>query len=281
MASYSPYSQPTSVASSQFETSSQHGTYMTGQNSTQQEGHNPPIAMETERSMIPMAPSGQSSIQIMTIKSQQGHHVQIPVDVQAASKVADEKRKRNAGASARFRARRKEKERVASLSISRLEQQLRQATEDVEYYRAERDFFRVIVFQQPGAERHYARPPSPRLRRSSLPPSAPSTVGGGSTGSYSDHEEDEFMETQRNVRRRTSTYHPTPGGPPAQFATSGPPQQAHFAPSFSPVDGSPMNRPPQQFDAREQKPRPDMHPRNPFGQGPAPHDNRNWGPGAG
>lgn len=172
---------------------------------------------EPERNMIPMSPSGQSSIQLMTIKSQQGHNVQIPVDVQAASKVADEKRRRNAGASARFRARRKEKEREASMSISRLEQQLRDAVEDAEFYRGERDYFKSIVYQQPRPERHYARPPSPRLRRPSLPPSlAPSSTRGGSEDSYGDYEE-EMREEERNVRRRTSNYHPASGPAPSHI----------------------------------------------------------------
>ena len=108
------------------------------------ESHQISLAVDSDRLRIPMAPTGQSSIQIMTIKSQQGHHVQIPVDVQAASKVADEKRKRNAGASARFRARRKEKEREASMSIARLEQQLRDALED-----AERKQERLFLIFQP------------------------------------------------------------------------------------------------------------------------------------
>lgn len=293
MTSYSPYSQPASVASSHYETQSQQGSYMTGQNDTHQDSHNPPIAMETERGMIPMAPSGQSSIQIMTIKSQQGHHVQIPVDVQAASKVADEKRKRNAGASARFRARRKEKEREASMSISRLEQQIREANEDVEYYRTERDYFKTIVFQQSGADRHYGRPTSPRLRRTSMPPSiAPSTVGGGSAGSsYSDYDDDEPMEPERNVRRRTSNYHPAPGPPQPHFNGSAAPPQSYPAPSFPPVNNPPMNRPlpPQQFDLRDQRPRPEMQQpptqrpllRDPFAPELTRYDNRNWAPGPG
>ncbi|PSN59155.1 hypothetical protein BS50DRAFT_446670, partial [Corynespora cassiicola Philippines] len=115
-------------------------------------------------SMALMAPLGPASIQIMMIKSQSGRSVQVPVDIQVASRVANEKRKRNAGASARFRARRKEKEREASQSIASMEQQLRDAIEDAEYYRAERDFFKSIVHQQqPDSEKLYARPPSPRL----------------------------------------------------------------------------------------------------------------------
>jgi hypothetical protein len=167
-----------------------------------------------ERNMIPVAPSGQSSIQIMTIKSQQGHNVQIPVDVQAASKVADEKRKRNAGASARFRARRKEKEREASQSISRLEQQVRDALDKADFYRNERDFFRSIVYQQPGAEGHYPRQPSPITRHLSLAPSrAPSSLNdGASDGSYGEYEEDN-RESERNVRRRTGSYQSVSGPP--------------------------------------------------------------------
>ena len=286
MASYSPYSQSASIASSQFESASQQGY------NTHQDPHNPPIAMETERSMIPMAPSSQSSIQIMTIKSQGGHHVQIPVDVQAASKVADEKRKRNAGASARFRARRKEKEREASMSISRLEQQLREALEDVEYYRNERDYFKSIVFQQPGAERHYARPPSPRLRRLSAAPSnVPSSTNGGSASSpYSDYD-DEPRESERNVRRRTSNYHPAPGPPPTHSNSSGPQPQTYPAPAFAPINNPPMSRPPppQQFDPREQRPLPESQQppnqrpilRDPFAPESTRYDGRNWAPGPG
>ncbi|KAF2476733.1 uncharacterized protein BDR25DRAFT_322095 [Lindgomyces ingoldianus] len=293
IASYSPYSQPASIASSQFESSSQPGSYMTIPNNAQHSGfNNPPIAMETERNMIPMTPSGQSTIQMMTIHSQQGHKVQIPVDVQAASKVADEKRKRNAGASARFRARRKEKEREASMSITRLEQQLREALEDTEFYRNERDYFKTILLQQPGHERHYARPPSPRLRRHSTAPS--STGGGGGSGgsSYSGYSEpSEPHEPERNVRRRTSSYHPAAGTAPTSLNGSGPPPQQSQSYSTStfppinppPIDGHPANRPPpQQFDPREQRPLPELQPpqrpgfRDPFVSDSTRYDNRNW-----
>jgi hypothetical protein len=199
----SPYSQPASIASSQFDTPTTPGHYQMRHNSVQMyESRHSSRSGEPERNMIPMSPSGQSSIQLMTIKSQQGHNVQIPVDVQAASKVADEKRRRNAGASARFRARRKEKELEASMTISRLEQRLRDAIEDAEFYRGERDYFKSIVYQQPLPERHYTRPPSPRLTRPSLPPSlAPSSTRRGSEESYGDYEE-ENRDEGRNVRRR-------------------------------------------------------------------------------
>lgn len=204
MTQYSPYSQSASIASG-YESHGPQGHFV----STPHDNRH----LESERSMIQVAPSGQSSIQIMTIKSQQGHNVQIPVDVQAASKGADEKRKRNAGASARFRARRKEKEREASMSISRLEQQVREAHERAEFYRGERDFFRSIVYQQPGADRHFPRPQSPIVRRLSPAPSrAASMHDGGSDGSYGDYEDDS-RETDRIVRRRTGSYQPMSGHP--------------------------------------------------------------------
>jgi hypothetical protein len=293
---YSPYSQPASVASSQYETPGQQGSYMTAPHNPQaQDPHQPRLTMETERNRVSTTPTGQSSIQIMTIKSQQGHHVQIPVDVQAASKVADEKRKRNAGASARFRARRKEKEREASMSISRLETQLRDAYEDAEYYKNERDYFKSIVFQQPGAERHYARPPSPRLRRLSVAPSiAPSsTTGGGSADSPYSAYDDEPQEPERNVRRRTNTYHPTPEMLPTpsnglSMSPSGYPSSGfHSVNGPPPSVNMPVNHPQAQaFDPRDQRPLPELHQRpilrDPFTPSVSGHhENRTWTPAPG
>lgn len=291
IAQYSPYSQPASVASSQFEAPNTPGHYQMRHPSVQMYDTRLSAGpMESERNMIPMAPSGQSSIQLMTIKSQQGHNVQIPVDVQAASKVADEKRRRNAGASARFRARRKEKEREASMSISRLEQQLRDALEDAEFYRGERDYFKSIVFQQPRPDSHYARPPSPRLRRPSLPPShAPSSTRGGSEDSYADYE-DEIREEERNVRRRTSNYHPVSGPPPNEISGSSIASQ-NYSSAYPPINSAPSQgmSPAQQHPPREQ-----MHPsnhqhmsserpsyRDPFASDPARYENRSWTPSPG
>ena len=88
---------------------------------------------------IPISSSGgQNVYQMMTLETTSGT-VQVPVDVQAASRVADEKRRRNAGASARFRQRRKEKEKEAGSTISRLEQQVKELGEDADFYRRERD----------------------------------------------------------------------------------------------------------------------------------------------
>jgi hypothetical protein len=157
---YSPYSQLASVAPSRYGNHSTQGPY--GQMHDSREGS---VSMESGRnSMTAMATSNQSSVHLMTIQSQNGSLHNIQVETQTASKCADEKRRRNAGASARFRARRKEKEREASMSISRLEQSVRDSNEDAEYYRSERGYWRSVAMQaHPG--RHITRPPSPRQHR--------------------------------------------------------------------------------------------------------------------
>lgn len=151
---------------------------------------------------------------MMTLDTEQGP-IQVPVDVQAASKVADEKRKRNATASHRFRQRRKEKEKETSQNIERLEHQIRDITEEREFYRLERDYFRNIACNGP-AQAHVApRPPSPRQVRMA------SMSSSGSIGGNQWHEKDENNLNGRNTRRRTSSYTPATGfvppvsGPPA------------------------------------------------------------------
>jgi hypothetical protein len=112
----------------------------------------------------------------------------IEVDVQAASKMAYEKRLRNAGASARFRERRKQKEKEASQNIQKLETQLRDlerrlrdAEHDKAFYMSERDRFREFCFRNP-MTREFASnaPPSPRISRQAAfppPPAGPATEG--------------------------------------------------------------------------------------------------------
>ena len=128
------------------------------------------------------------------------------------------------------------------MSISRLEQQLHDAREDAEHYKLERDYFKGVVFQQPHPERHYGRPQSPRLRRVSVAPSlAPSSATPGSDGSYGDYEE-EIQEEERNVRRRTSNYHPVSGPPPNDtIASVPPPPQGFSTPAFPPVNLPPVH----------------------------------------
>ncbi len=129
---------------------------------------------------------GQSQYRTMIFETVYGP-IQVPVDVQAASKVADEKRKRNATASHGFRQRRKEKEQETADNISRLEA-------EVKYYQLERDFLQGVL-----QENHIPIPPrapSPRRRHTSLegPQHQDTAASARNEG--------------RNNRRRTNAYVP-------------------------------------------------------------------------
>lgn len=183
---------------------------------------------------------GPNTYHLMTLNTEQGP-IQVPVDVQAASKVADEKRKRNATASHRFRQRRKEKERETSQNIAKLEHQVRELAEEKDFYRMERDFFRSVVKNTPGQPPIGPRPTSPRLLR--LAPQ------GAAPGGYPNPQwppADESSRTARNTRRRTSSYVPPPGlvpppanipplptGPPTGLAPAPPGRHMPMTPSSS------------------------------------------------
>jgi hypothetical protein len=124
-------------------------------------------------------------IQILTITTSEGSY-NLPVDVHQASRVADEKRARNAGASARFRQRRKEKEREAKTTIEKmqsqnrdLERKVRELEQERDFYRAERDHFREVVYKSPDT-RHLVMqaPSSPQSMRSGSFPGSMSQMEG-------------------------------------------------------------------------------------------------------
>ena len=102
----------------------------------------------------------QPQYQTVTIDTEKGT-AQLAVDVQTASKAADEKRKRNATALHRFRQHRKEKERETSETISRLEVKASERAEERDYYIRERNYYRDLVYQN----RICSTPPSPWRRR--------------------------------------------------------------------------------------------------------------------
>ncbi|KAK8195923.1 hypothetical protein M8818_007074 [Zalaria obscura] len=203
---------------------------------------------------IPITSSGgQSTYQMMSLETTSGT-VQLPVDVQAASRVADEKRRRNAGASARFRERRKKKEAEASATISKLESQVKDLAEDAEFYKRERDYLMAVVSQMPGGDRHLPRPQSPRNRRVAAPSAR---HRGARSSAYAESAEQggSSPEFGRSVRRRTSDYSipreqapgaasgPTPMPQPF-FGQSAP----HQPPSFGPEGQQPQqNLPPGQL----------------------------------
>ena len=145
-------------------------------------------------------PPGQTSLQ-MTLNTEQGTMV-VPVDVQQASKTANEKRKRNASASARFRARRKEKEKEASHTIVNLETELREAMEDRDHYRNERDFFRDLASRHMDLSQLPQRPVSPALRRAA-PLLPPVSVEPGSAQFQESYRDPTESSSRAPLRRRT------------------------------------------------------------------------------
>ncbi|KAL8849693.1 MAG: hypothetical protein Q9221_005303, partial [Calogaya cf. arnoldii] len=164
--------------------------------------------------------AAQSPYHMMTLDTDHGP-IQVPVDVQAASKVADEKRKRNATASHRFRQRRKEKERETSQNIEKLESQIGQLAAEKDFYRQERDYFRSLVCRNPSQAHLTARPPSPRHIRATGAStqaaggagagkeSAPTSTSGGSQWPQQpSSEEGHDSQSGRNTWRRTSSYVP-------------------------------------------------------------------------
>lgn len=170
--------------------------------------------------------SAQPSYQ-MTLDTDQGPMV-VPVqlDLQQASKVADEKRKRNAGASARFRARRKEKEKEASQTIAGLQQELRDLAEERDFYHSERNYFRDLASRHV-SPRLLQRPPSPRQRRltSATATTTAATSGVNTGGGHPTSREEayrEFTESSSTAqRRRTGNYQPPfPGQPTLSSSTS-------------------------------------------------------------
>ncbi len=171
----------------------------------------------------------------MTLDTDQGPmNIPVELDLQQASKVADEKRKRNAGASARFRARRKEKEKEASQTISGLQGELRDLIEERDHYLTERNYFRDL------ATRHGAqilqRPQSPQHRRSVA---AAARGGPPSPGSYDDDSESDDSYRERlevgpsTQRRRTGDYQPSFSG--RQMHSPPPPTYGAAFPSQPPL----------------------------------------------
>lgn len=197
----------------------------------------PPLMEDGNPYGIPVV-SAQSNYQLLTLNTQQGHAIQIPVEVQAGSRQADEKRKRNAGASARFRARRKEKEKEASETIARLEEELKERDEDVDFYRNERDVLLEVIHRQ-GLQAHFPlpRPQSPHVNRPShdspQPEGQPSEA---KTPAAFDQSSEHPAESERNVRRRTSAY-VAPVAVPEQGSVVTPTQSNqpfHARPSLQP-----------------------------------------------
>lgn len=181
----------------------------------------------------------------MTLDTEHGPMtVPVELDLQQASKVADEKRKRNAGASARFRQRRKEKEKEASVTIASLEKDIKELEELRDFYYTERNFWRDFAARTVGAAQLPPRARSPAPRRQSIPMSSE----GGSV--LSQEQAQPEVQPTRAQRRRTGDYQPSFAG---------------GQPSASPM--LPPQHPPQQqpYPSQGGGPLPPMQ--NPYGEG--------------
>jgi len=128
-------------------------------------GHTSAFSQTTFDSNVFEGPSSSSTAQgqyqMMMFDTAQGA-IQVPVDMQAASRVADKKRKQNADASHRFRQRRKEKEQETREKFDILEALIRERTEERDHYRQERDYFRNVALSNRVPTQ--PRPLSPRRR---------------------------------------------------------------------------------------------------------------------
>jgi hypothetical protein len=151
-------------------------------------GSGPLLPLETASEKGFNAPTsgapGQSQYQTMIFETVNGP-IQVPVDVQAASKVADQKRKRNATASHKFRQRRQKQEQETADNISRLEA-------EVKYYQLELDFLQGVL-----QENHIPIPPrAPLPRRRHISLEGPQHQDTAASARNED----------RNNRRRTNVY---------------------------------------------------------------------------
>ena len=181
---------------------------------------------------------GQGTYQ-MTLETEQGPIiVPVELDVQQASKMADEKRKRNAGASARFRERRKQKERESAQSIASLERDIKEISEERDFYIAERNFFRDVVARNLGLSQIPPRPASPQIRRLPLP--RPTSVEGGAAQWQNPTAEHGQPSVENPKQPRTLPYQAAFPAPPSASPTM-PPHPPSYGP---PSSGPPLSLPP-------------------------------------
>ncbi|KAF3770382.1 hypothetical protein M406DRAFT_325830 [Cryphonectria parasitica EP155] len=125
----------------------------------------------------------------LTLQTNTGEHITVPLDVHQGSRQADEKRHRNAGASARFRARKKERDKDMRETLQRLEAENREVSRlaqelqaESDFYRSERDRLRELVLRTPEIREHAERgPPSPRSAHVAPSPARPAEASFASS----------------------------------------------------------------------------------------------------
>lgn len=206
----------------------------------------------------------------LTLQTNTGEHITVPLDVHQGSRQADEKRHRNAGASARFRARKKERDKDMRDSLQRLENENRDLSRQNQELQAEREFYRnemkryrELVLRTPALREHAEHaPPSPRSSQTAIPlaqnreASFAASYGGGPASATSSppgpqqHPAPFSGDLERPARRRrTESDFATAPYPmrPAQTPSTLPPIVTGYTPPTS--SAPPTARlPPLRFD---------------------------------
>lgn len=238
----------------------------------------------------------------LTLQTNTGEHITVPLDVHQGSRQADEKRHRNAGASARFRARKKERDKDMRETLQRLESENRDVSRHNQELQAERDFYRnernrlrEIVLRTPEIRDHAERgPPSPRSVQSTASAgrategsfaSAFPAVGGNPPAESppsgtQQHPAPYSGELERPSRRRRTDppaadfgTAPYPMRPAQQAPSSLPPIVTHGLQGFpAPIASAPPSArlPPLRFDQPTSSSPTATQASGPFGQPPPP-----------
>lgn len=89
---------------------------------------------------------------LLALDTEQGP-TQIPLNLTAASKETDERRKRKLSAVHRFRQRQKEEVRETSQKIAELKHRKQELTENRDYLLVERDYLRSTISNEQGSAR--------------------------------------------------------------------------------------------------------------------------------
>lgn len=230
----------------------------------------------------------------LTLQTNTGEHITVPLDVHQGSRQADEKRHRNAGASARFRARKKERDKDMRDNLQRLENENRDLSRQNQELQAEREFYRnemkryrELVLRTPAIREHAEHaPPSPRSSQTAVPLApnreaafAASYVGGPTSATSSppgaqQHPPPYADELERPTRRRRTESDfaaaPYPMRP-AQTPSTLPPIVTGYT---TPISSAPPSArlPPLRFDQSTASPTATHHPGG-FAQpqGPSQH----------
>ncbi|PGH08758.1 hypothetical protein AJ80_07796 [Polytolypa hystricis UAMH7299] len=212
--------------------------------------------------------------------------IPVNMDMESASKKADERRYKNSCASKRFRQRKKAGQLEQEETLKRQAEELRFAREEGDFYRSERDYWKEMYGRVAPITGVPGRPLSPRLRQ----PPPPSVTNPDGDRAWREMPPREGAE--RNVRQRTDpgpTRLPFPPLTPLQSPGYGTTATSYQQPSYStrwppstvatlPVtEGRPATQAP--YPPMQGYPEASLPPPPPPPQPPRDSLDRSWNPG--